>query len=115
MNQKALKRGFLMIAGIMSVVVIVLSHVFYEPIQPLQKKVATEQSADEHSTDDTAISAPSDIVSHSNAVVVNHPPAEANEKLAATEIRKQSLTVVKKAFVSFFNTLFRVIISPNAP
>ncbi len=34
-----------MIAGIMSVVVIVLSQVFYEPIEPLQKKVATEQSA----------------------------------------------------------------------
>ncbi|MCA6379648.1 MAG: hypothetical protein IM574_04345 [Cytophagales bacterium] len=115
MNQKALKRGFLMIAGIMAVVVIVLSQVFYEPIQPFQKKVATEQSADKHSTDGTSISAPSDIVSHSNAVVVNHPPAEVNEKLADTEIRKQSLTVVKKAFVSFFNTLFRVIISPNAP
>ncbi len=104
-----------MITGIMSVVVIVLSQVFYEPIEPLQKKVATEQSADEQSADEATITAPSDIVSHSNAVASNHPPAEVNEKLAATEIRKQSLTVIKKAFVSFFNTLFRVIISPNAP
>jgi ABC-type transport system involved in cytochrome bd biosynthesis fused ATPase/permease subunit len=115
MNQKALKRGFLMITGIMSVVVIVLSHVFYEPIEPLQKKVATEQSSNDHSTDDTAISAPSDIVSHGNAVAFNQPPVWVNEKLADTEIRKRSLTVIKKAFVSFFNTLFRVIISPNAP
>jgi ABC-type transport system involved in cytochrome bd biosynthesis fused ATPase/permease subunit len=115
MNQKALKRGFLMITGIMSVVVIVLSHVFYEPIEPLQKKVATEQSSNDHSTDDTAISAPSDIVSHGNAVAFNQPPVGVNEKLADTEIRKRSLTVIKKAFVSFFNTLFRVIISPNAP
>jgi len=104
-----------MITGIMSVVVIVLSHVFYEPIEPLQKKVATEQSSNDHSTDDTAISAPSDIVSHGNAVAFNQPPVGVNEKLSDTEIRKQSLTVVKKAFVSFFNTLFRVIISPNAP
>ena len=104
-----------MIAGIMSVVVIVLSQVFYEPIEPLQKKVATEQSSNDHSTDDTAISAPSDIVSHGNAVAFNQPPVGVNEKLADTEIRKRSLTVIKKAFVSFFNTLFRVIISPNAP
>ncbi len=104
-----------MIAGIMSVVVIVLSQVFYEPIEPLQKKIATEQSADEQSADEATITAPSDIVSHGNAVAFNHPPAGVNEKLAATEIRKQSLTVIKKAFVSFFNTLFRVIISPNAP
>ena len=104
-----------MITGIMSVVVIVLSHVFYEPIEPLQKKVATEQSSNDHSTDDTAISAPSDIVSHGNAVAFNQPPVWVNEKLADTEIRKRSLTVIKKAFVSFFNTLFRVIISPNAP
>ncbi|MCX8490282.1 MAG: hypothetical protein ORN54_04365 [Cyclobacteriaceae bacterium] len=115
MNQKALKRGFLMIAGIMSVAVIVLSQVFYQPIEPLQKKIVTEQSADDQPSDDTTISAPSDIVSHGNAIAFNQSPPAVNEKLAETEIRKQSLTVIRKAFVSFFKTLFRVIISPNAP
>jgi hypothetical protein len=113
MTTKAVKRGFLMIAGILSVVVIVLTQSFYQPSESLQKKSKTEQ-ADQNSKE-VFINAPSDMVPHGNTVAVSEHSPSLAEKISSTTEPKKTSIVVKKVFVTFFKTLFRVIIAPNAP
>jgi hypothetical protein len=113
MTTKALKRGFLMIAGILSVAVIVLTQSFYQPIEGSQKKAKTEQ-ADQNSKD-VFINAPSDMVPHGNTVAVNEHSPSLAEKINTTTEPKKASVVVKKVVVTFFKTLFRVFIAPNAP
>jgi anionic cell wall polymer biosynthesis LytR-Cps2A-Psr (LCP) family protein len=83
MTTKALKRGFLMIAGILSVVVIVLTQSFYQPTESLQKKAKTEQ-ADQNSKE-VSIHAPSDMVPHGNTVAVNENTPSIAEKIGSTD------------------------------
>ncbi|MFM9836859.1 MAG: hypothetical protein ACKVOQ_01270 [Cyclobacteriaceae bacterium] len=113
MTTKALKRGFLMIAGILSVVVIVLTQSFYQPSESFQKKAKTEQ-ADQNSKE-VSIHAPSDMVPHGNTVAVNESTPSIAERVGSTDEPKKAVVVVKKVFITFFKTLFRVIIAPNAP
>jgi hypothetical protein len=114
MGTKALKRRFLMIAGILSVVIIVLTQSYFQPTESLQKKAKTEQSTEEQENQ-TFINAPSDMVPHGNAVAVSDSPASVPEKTSNPNESNKSSVVVKKVLVTFFKTLFRVIISPNAP
>ena len=113
MTTKALKRGFLMIAGILSVVVIVLTQSFYIPSESFQKKTKTEQAPEQDNQ--VFVSAPSDMVPHGNTVAVNENTPSIAEKIGSTDQPKKTTVVVKKVFVTFFKTLFRVIIAPNAP
>jgi ABC-type transport system involved in cytochrome bd biosynthesis fused ATPase/permease subunit len=114
MNDKALKRGFLMIAGILSVIVIVLSQSFYESSEIAHKKTTTEQEDNQSSTQ-TTISAPSDMVPHGNAVAINEDIPSAPEKIGSKDEPKKIVSVTKKVFSTLFKTLFRVFIAPNAP
>jgi hypothetical protein len=113
MTTKALKRGFLMIAGILSVAVIVLTQSFYQPTESLQKKIKTEQ-ADQNSKE-VFVQAPADMVPHSNTVVANENPPSIAEKINGAAEPKKTTVVAKKILVPFFKTLFRVFIAPNAP
>ncbi len=113
MTAKELKKGFLMIAGILSVVVIVLTQSFYQPSESLQKKSKTEK-ADQNGKE-VFIHAPSDMVPHGNTVAVNENTPSIAEKIGSTDEPRKAVIVVKKVFVTFFKTLFRVIIAPNAP
>ena len=103
-----------MIAGILSVAVIVLTQSFYQPSQSFSKKANTEQ-ADQNSKE-VSISAPSDMVPHGNTVAVNESsPSSITEKIGSTDQPKKVSVVAKKVLVNFFKTLFRVFIAPNAP
>lgn len=102
-----------MIAGILSVVVIVLTQSFYQPSESFQKKAKTEQ-ADQNSKE-VSIHAPSDMVPHGNTVAVNESTPSIAERVGSTDEPKKAVVVVKKVFITFFKTLFRVIIAPNAP
>lgn len=102
-----------MIAGILSVVVIVLTKSFYQPSESHQKKAKTEQ-ADQNSKE-VSIHAPSDMVPHGNTVAVNENTPSIAEKIGSANAPKKAIVVVKKVFVIFFKTLFRVTIAPNAP
>jgi hypothetical protein len=113
MTTKALKRGFLMIAGILSVAVVVLTQSFYQPIEGIQKKAKAEQT--DQTGKEVFINAPSDMVPHGNTVAVNENTPSIAEKIGSTDEPKKAVVVVKKVIVTFFKTLFRVFIAPNAP
>jgi hypothetical protein len=113
MTTKALKRGFLMIAGILSVAVIVLTQSFYQPSQSFSKKVNAEKT--DQNSKEVSISAPSDMVPHGNTVAVNESNPNITEKIGSTDQPKKITVVAKKILVNFFKTLFRVFIAPNAP
>ena len=91
-----------MIVGILSVVVIVLTQSFYDSTETAQKKVKTEQTADQNASEVTTISAPSDLVPHGNAVAIHHTPYGMLEQIAPVEKKKNASVVIKKTFVSFF-------------
>ena len=114
MTYKTLKRGFLIVIGILSVAIIVLTQSFYQPVETHVKKANSERSADKNENNVT-ISAPSDVVPHGNAVALNQSTPSLAEKISGIEKPATTTLVIKKAFVTFFKTLFRVIIAPNAP
>jgi hypothetical protein len=111
--KKEVKRRILMVTGILAVAIIVLTQSFYKPTQVTQKKSTnTEQSG---KTDNVVVSAPSDLSNSGNAQVVNdHSPAVIDQIKPNTAAKKATV-VVKKTAIRFFQTLFRVFISPNAP
>jgi hypothetical protein len=115
MANKALKRGFLMVAGILSVIIIVLTQSYYKPVNSFEKKAKTEK-ADTKKDSQTFVNAPTDMVSNgTTTVVINETPAIAPEKFEGTEEPKNISVVVKKVVGTFFKTMFRVVIAPNAP
>jgi hypothetical protein len=116
MTNKALKRGFLMIAGILSVIIIVLTQSYYQPVKAFEKKSKTEHAASASDEEgQTFVNAPSDMVPNGSSVAVNETPSIAPEKIDRAEESKSVSVVVKKVVGTFLKTLFRVVIAPNAP
>lgn len=112
--KKRVYRSILMVVGLLAATVIVLSHVFKAPEEIAEKKPATEQSAKSESK--TVISAPSEAVMQGTAVQVDEQaPQTLLEVLAEPQSNTGFVPVAKELFSSFLKTLFRVIISPNAP
>jgi starvation-inducible outer membrane lipoprotein len=112
--KKRVYRSILMVVGLLAATVIVLSHVFKAPEELAAKKPATEQSADSDSK--TVISAPTEAVMQGTAVQVDEQaPQTLLEVLAEPQSNTGFVPVAKELFSSFLKTLFRVIISPNAP
>jgi LAS superfamily LD-carboxypeptidase LdcB len=108
MNIKSLYRFFILFVGICTVAVILLSKAFYPATETTKEK-------DSKAKTEVAIHAPSDVASQSNSVdVTQHHPALITT-LQQDETREGKFTVVTKTFTTLFKTLFRVIISPNAP
>ncbi len=103
-----------MIAGILSVAVIVLTQSFYQPAESSYSLAETKQTP-EQANNDVIIVAPSDMVPHGNTVAVSENSSSITEKIATNNKPESTSIVIKKVFVSFFKTLFRVLIAPNAP
>jgi hypothetical protein len=112
--KKELKRHISMAVGILAVAVIVLTQSFYQPTHITQKKnTNTEQQG---ATSETFVSAPSDVTHPgSSATVQEHSPSSLIEEIAPSSKSEKILPAVRKTTIQFFNTLFRVFISPNAP
>ncbi len=103
-----------MIVGLLAATVIVLSHVFKAPEEIAGKKPATEQSSKSESK--TVISAPTEAVMQGAAVQVDEQvPQTLLEVLAEPQSHPGFVPVAKQLVSGFLKTLFRVIISPNAP
>jgi len=103
-----------MIVGLLAATVIVLSHVYKAPEEVAEKKPATEQSSE--SEPKTVISAPTEAITHGAAVQVdNQAPQTLLEVLAEPQSHLSIVTVSEELVSNFLRTLFRVIISPNAP
>lgn len=112
MSKKGLKKGFLLLIGILSVAVIVLTQSFYTPVCDEKAKAKTEQS---DSKDHTSIHAPADVVANGNTLAVSNNEAIVSQHAAVSEETKKVIAVVRQGLFKFFRTLFRTSIAPNAP
>ncbi len=102
-----------MVAGVLTVFVILLSQSFYQPVENGQPKAKTEQKAGEHAGA-THISVPADVVPSTAIQLADHIPTFL-KSLAPDQEREKSIFPDIKIFAPYFNILFRSIISPNAP
>ncbi|MBN8577530.1 MAG: hypothetical protein J0L66_11350 [Cytophagales bacterium] len=114
MLKKRVYRSFLMVVGLLAAAVIVLSHVFMAPDTVTTKKVATEQSSESETK--TVISAPTEAVTQGTAVQVGEQAPQVLLEVLSEPHKPAGFVPVAAELVSnFLKTLFRAIISPNAP
>jgi hypothetical protein len=117
MNNK--QKNWTLFFGILTASVIVLSQLFWFQAATLTKKVVqTEQKSDaaKEATEEAQISLPSSSsLPSTNTVVVEHDFTFIHEILFEKETSPEVSKSVLQTAGKFFQTLFRVIISPNAP
>jgi hypothetical protein len=102
-----------MIAGIITVVIILLSQSFYHPVENGLSKAKKEKKDHRHA-DAKIVNAPSEVVPSSTVQLdENTPTLLKTLTLKKTEEKTDRPEV--RIFASYFKTLFRAIISPNAP
>lgn len=110
MKSKSLQRALLLASGLCAVAVILLSQVFYTANPSAKGK--TEKSKDESAV---VIQAPSDMAAQGQAVEISHSQVATVEELHLADNKNESAVFIQRVATDFFKTLFRVIISPNAP
>jgi len=106
-----------LLAGIATAGVIVFSQLFYfQAANYCQEKVDTEQQ-DQKKKDgtETHISIPSSSISSSSHIELTHDLSFILEALFQSESKEEEVTSISLPVNRFFQTLFRFIISPNAP
>ncbi len=108
MNLKSIYRILTLIAGVCTVAVILLSKVV-----PAGAEIAKEKGSKDKT--EVTIHAPSDVASQSTSVAAPASEPTLITTLEQDDNQEGKFTLVKKTFTSLFKTLFRVIISPNAP
>lgn len=104
-----------LLAGIVAAGIIVFSQLFYfQAANYCQEKVDTEQHDQKSDLPESYISIPSTISSTSN-VEIHQTPTFILETLLEKEVDAESDHTISLPVNKFFHTLFRFIISPNAP
>lgn len=111
--KKQFSRTILMIAGIITVVIILVSQSFYHPPKNGLSKAKSEQNEKQH-TGAKIISAPADVVPSATVQLDENIPTLLKPSTSDPE-RESIVSPHVKIFASYFKTLFRAIISPNAP
>ncbi len=112
MKTKSLQRAILLASGICAVLVILISQSFYQTSSAVLKS-KTEKSKE---TKEVTIHAPADVASQGHSVELNEQqPSHVEEELVLSDKKNQIVVYLRKTTLNFFKTLFRVIISPNAP
>jgi hypothetical protein len=109
MKTKSLQRTFLLASGICAVLVILLSHSFFQ-----NSSLALKAKADKDKKEVT-IHAPSDVASQGHSVELNEQQPSHVQEIILGDEKNDVVVFIQKTTVNFFKTLFRVIISPNAP
>ena len=98
-------------AGILAAVVIVFSQSYYQQADLAKKKDSDTKTKSEK----VVISTPSDAVTSNTVLKLNNNTTPELQPAFSTKEAKSFVKVESRVFVNFFRTLFRVIISPNAP
>jgi len=110
MKIKSLQRTILLATGISTVLVILLSQSFYKTADVAVKK------SDSKNKKEVTIHAPSDVASQGQSVQLSEEQQSALlEEITPSDDTDELVVIVKKTTTKFFKTLFRAIISPNAP
>jgi hypothetical protein len=110
MKSKSLHRVFLLASGLCAVTVILLSQAFYKG-NP-DPKAKAEKAKDKS---EVLIHAPSDMTVQGQAVELDHSQPALLEELSLSDDKNEKAAFIQRTATDFFKTLFRVIISPNAP
>jgi hypothetical protein len=110
--KKRFSKTVLMISGILTVVVILASQSFYHPVKTSVKKTSAEQTKRDGGA--TITNAPADVVPSSAVQLDENTPTPVKNTPVAQE-GKKAVPVAVTILSSYFKTLFRAIISPNAP
>jgi hypothetical protein len=111
MKSKSFQRALLLASGFCAVLVILLSQSFYQT-SSLPSKIKADKASDKK---EVAIHAPSDVAAQGQSVELNHSQPPVAEELVLPNDKNEKAVFVQKIATKFFKTLFRVIISPNAP
>jgi hypothetical protein len=108
-----------MVMGIITALVVVFSQVFYfQPTDYSKKETKSEQQKKQEKSSEnnhSYISLPSISQSSSTHVEVDHESSFLLDILFEGKEKETRSAEVPIAFGRFFHTLFRAIISPNAP
>jgi hypothetical protein len=105
-----------LLAGIATAVVIVFSQLFYfQAATYCQKKAETEHRDQKTGTTETYVSIPSSTISTTSHIEINQDIAFVLEVLFEREPQEETAPKISLPVNRFFQTLFRFIVSPNAP
>jgi len=111
MKSKSLQRALLLASGLCAVVVILLSQSYYQT-GVTSSKIKTEKQSD---TKEVVIHAPSDVAAQGQSVELDNSQPSVAEELVLEDNKNEKAVFIQRIATDFFKTLFRVIISPNAP
>jgi hypothetical protein len=111
MKKKTISRLFMIASGILAAVIILFSQSYYSQSDLAAKK----ESDNKAKSGKVIISAPSDALINNTVVKSDQNPTTQLQTRFLTTETKSFRKVESSLFVNFFHTLFRAIISPNAP
>ncbi len=114
MRSRAFSKGFTIIVGVLTAVVILLSQSFYQQAQDNLKKVKTDQSAGQDQNE-VVISAPADAVPGGSALQLEDNIPALVESTVSESQEQTALPFATKIIVSYYRILLKTLISPNAP
>ena len=105
-----------LLAGIVTAGVIVFSQLFYfQAANYCQEKVDTEQHDQKTDAPESYISIPSSTITSTTSIEINQDISFVLETLLEKESDEETNHSITLPVNKFFQTLFRFIISPNAP
>jgi len=111
--KKPLFRMLLMIAGVLTVVVILLAQSVYFPVEK-DLALAKAKQKSEHVPGTAMIQAPADVVPSPSVQLDEISPTPLKTSVPA-EKDINPFFPITRIFTPYFKILFRAIISPNAP
>lgn len=105
-----------LLAGIATAGVIIFSQLFYfQAANYCQQKVDSEQQAHKKDGTESYISIPSSSISSSSHIEITQDLSFVLEILFEGESKEEEVTRISVPVNQIFQTLFRFVISPNAP
>jgi hypothetical protein len=105
-----------LLAGIVTAGVIVFSQLFYfQAATYCQEKVDTEQHDEKSDAPESHISIPSSTISSTSSIEIHQDLSFILETLFEKKSEEETSYSISLPASKFFSTLFRFIISPNAP
>lgn len=105
-----------LLAGIVTAAVIVFSQLFYfQAATYCQKKAETTEQSQKEGSKESYISIPSSTISSTSTIDLNQSVSFVLETLFEDEGDQKTAPEVELPVSRLFQTLFRFIVSPNAP
>ena len=116
MEKKAISKKLMLAGGILAAVVILFSQAFQKETHSFLSKIKTNQTEKQAETEKKIVAPPADAVTSGQAVEVGDAnPSFIREIVLDTDTTAKQPAIDKTIIADFFKTLFRAVISPQAP